>query len=84
MATKSSDADRDLDRKGYRLRASSRPFLLLGGILGLVGVVVILVGASIVVGAVLIGLALAPLGVAIALMLPGVVAWWAARQKPFA
>jgi Flp pilus assembly protein TadB len=84
MAIRTSDSDRDLDRKGRRLRASSRPFLLLGATLAMVGIVLIVVGASIVVGAVLVALALAPLLVAGALLLPGVVSWWAARQKPFA
>jgi Flp pilus assembly protein TadB len=83
VSTRTSPADADLDRKGRGLRASSLPFLLLGVLLAVVGIILIVAGA-VVAGAVLVALALTPLLVAGGLMLPGVVSWWAARHKPFA
>lgn len=83
MSLRTPPADVDLERKGRDLRASSLPFLLLGVVFAVVGILLI-VGGTVVGGAVLVALALAPLLVAGGLMLPGVVSWWAARHKPFA
>jgi hypothetical protein len=83
MPLRTPPADLDLERQGRRLRRSSLPFVSVGAVFAIAGIVLIL-GGTVVVGAVLVALALAPLVVAAGLMLPGVVSWWAARHKPFA
>jgi len=78
--------DRELDRFGRRLGGAGWPFLVIGVVLAVAGVVLIVVGEGAVdgVGIALAGLALAPGLVGLGLLVSGLVSWWAAHHKPFA
>lgn len=78
--------DRDLDRSGRGLRKPGWWFLALGVAVAAIGVVLIVVSSGVGdrIGSALVILALLPGGVGVALLLSGLVAWWAARGKPFA
>ena len=78
--------DRELDRSGRRLRKPGWWFLVFAVVIAAPGIVLIVVsrewGDGI--GVALVALALVPAGAGAALMLSSLVAWWAARGKPFA
>src|SRR5215207_5303295 len=76
--------DRDLDRAGGRLRRSGWPFLMIAALVAAPGVLLILLGDGSMdgVGIALVTLALVPAGAGVALLLSGLVSWWAAQRKP--
>jgi hypothetical protein len=78
--------DPELERQGRRLAAPGRWFVLLGVVLAIPGIVLVVVGGGVEleVGVTLILLALVPGVVALALLLSGAVARWAARHNLFA
>jgi len=77
--------DRDLDRAGGRLRRSGWPFLMIAALVAAPGVLLIVLGDGSMdgVGIALVTLALVPAGAGVALLLSGLVSWWAAHRKPF-
>lgn len=77
--------DRDLDRAGGQLRRSGWPFMLIAVLVAAPGVLLILLGDGTIdgVGIALLTLALVPAVAGVALLLSGLVSWWAARKKPF-
>jgi len=78
--------DRELERTGRRLSGSGWPFVIIGALLAVPGIVLIVVGNAWAagVGIALVSLAAAPTIVGLGLLLSGLVSWWAARHKPFA
>jgi hypothetical protein len=78
--------DRDLDRAGRRLGGPGRWLVLLAVLLAAPGVLLIVVGSGSVrgVGIALVSLAGAPGLAGLGLLLANAVAWWSARDKPFA
>jgi hypothetical protein len=76
----------ELERQGNRLEMTGARFVVLGLILAVPGVWLLVLGAGWVfaLGLALIALALVPAVVAVACLLSGVVARWAARHRPFA
>ena len=78
--------DPELDRAGRRLSGSGWPLLVIGALLAVPGVVLAVVGSGAVagVGVGLLSLAVAVAIVGLALVLSGLVSWWAARHRPFA
>jgi hypothetical protein len=78
--------DRELDRTARRLSRSGRPFIGGGIAIALVGVGLMVLGDDQIaaLGIAIAGFALAPLLLGLAMVLAGLVSWWAARHKPFA
>ena len=78
--------DRELDREGRRLGRPGRWLILLAVLLAVPGVFLLVVGngAAHSVGVALVSLAGAPALAGVGLMLANAVAWWSARDKPFA
>jgi hypothetical protein len=76
----------ELDRQGSRLEMNGARFVVLGVILAVPGVLLLVLGSGWVfaLGLALIALALVPSVVAVACLVSGVVARWAARHRPFA
>lgn len=78
--------DRELDRQGRRLGRPGRWLILLAVLLAAPGLLLLVVGSGAThgVGIVLVSLAGAPALVGLGLLLANAVAWWSARDKPFA
>jgi len=78
--------DRELDRAGRRLGRPGRWLILLAVLLAAPGVLLLVVGNGSArgVGIALVSLAGAPALAGLGLLLANAVAWWSARDKPFA
>lgn len=81
-----ASTDRELDRAGRRFNQHGSRFLLLGGIMAAIGIVLMTIGDEWVVG---VGVALATLGtpptlLGLGLMLSGLTSRRSAQHKPFA
>lgn len=78
--------DRELDRQGRRLGRPGQWLILLAVLLAAPGLLLLVVGSGPThgVGIVLVSLAGAPALVGLGLLLANAVAWWSARDKPFA
>src|ERR671936_2006278 len=78
--------DRELDRQGRRLGRPGWWLVLLAILLAAPGVLLLVVGSGSAhgVGIALVSLAGAPALAGVGLLLANAVAWWSARDKPFA
>jgi len=78
------DTDRKLERTSRRLTANGLRLLAVAGVLAVVGIVLIITGASKVAGLFCVGLSLAPGIGALMLTGSGAVSQHASKRRPFA